>query len=235
MALPKNIRPEYSTTIPSSGKRIKYQPFSVREEKVLILAAESQDKDEITNAISNVLNNCVTQPSDFDVNDLALFDIEYLFLKARAKSAGEKITVNVTDPEDETYTVEHEIDIDKIRIVKEDGHTDLIELTEDLQVKMKYPDITFFNDGIDTSNLASTTELIAKCVSQIIIGEDVYTSVDMEWTEIVDWLEGLTTSQFAKISDFFRTMPKLRHSFTKKNPNTGNEFTIRLEGLADFF
>ena len=113
MALPKPVRPEYGTTIPSTGKRIKYQPFSVKEEKILILASESQDIDEISNAITNVLHNCVTT-ENFDIKDLALFDIEYLFLKTRAKSVGEKLTVNITDPEDPSYTVEHDIDVDSI-------------------------------------------------------------------------------------------------------------------------
>ncbi len=118
MALTKHIRPEYSTTLPSTGKRIKYQPFSVKEEKVLILAAESNDPDEIINAITNVLQNCVTTPADFKVEELALFDIEYLFLKTRAKSAGEKIKLKVTDPNDQTFTKEHEINIDKITVEK---------------------------------------------------------------------------------------------------------------------
>lgn len=235
MALPKNIRPEYSTTIPSSGKRIKYQPFSVREEKILILASESQDPDEITNAISNVLSSCVTSPADFDISQLALFDIEYLFLKTRSKSAGEKIKLSITDPSDETYTVEHEIDIDKIRIDKNENHTDLIDINEEIKIKMIYPDISFFNDGIDTTSIKETTAIIAKCISQIIIGEEVYTSKDMSASELNEWLDGLTTEQFKKISVFFETMPRLKHTITKKNPNTGNEFTIVLEGLADFF
>ena len=235
MALPKNIRPEYSTSIPSTGKRIKYQPFSVKEEKVLVLAAESQDSDEITNAITNVLNSCVTSPADFSVTDLALFDIEYLFLKARSKSAGEKIKLKIQDPNDESFTIDHEIDIDKIRVDKTEGHTDIVDVSEEVKIKMKYPDITFFNDGIDTSSITATTNLIARCVDQIVIGEDVYTSQDMSDSEIVDWLEGLTTEQFKSISTFFETMPRLRHTITKKNTNTQKDFTIVLEGLADFF
>ena len=142
MAIPKPVRPEYSTTIPSTGKKIKYQPFSVKEEKVLVLAAESQDQDEITNAIINVLERCVTSPQDFKVKDLALFDIEFLFLRARSKSAGEKIKLQVTDPADETYTVEHEINIDKIRVERTEGHSDLVELTPEMTIKMRYPDIS---------------------------------------------------------------------------------------------
>ena len=235
MALPKNIRPEYSTTIPSTGKRIKYQPFSVKEEKILVLAAEGGDTDEVTNAITNVLENCVTSPADFRVKDLALFDIEFLFLKARSKSAGEKIKLNVTDPSDETFTTEHEINIDTIGIKKTEGHTNMVEFSDDLQIKMKYPDISFFNEGVNINTIEETTKLIARCIECIVSGEEVYNSVDMEPGELDEWLESLTTEQFQKIAEFFQTMPKLKHSFTIKNTNTGNDFTIELEGLADFF
>jgi ribosome-associated translation inhibitor RaiA len=235
MALPKNIRPEYSTTIPSTGKRIKYQPFSVKEEKVLVLAAEGNDSDEITNAITNVLQACVTSPADFKVEELALFDIEYLFLKTRAKSAGEKIKVNLTDPNDTTFSVEHEINIDKISVVKDKEHTDLIELSDTIAVKMKYPDISFFNEGVNLDGITETTSMVARCIKQIVIGEEVYNSTDMSSEEVVEWLEGLTTEQFTKISKFFATMPKLSHSVTVKNTKTDTDFTVKLEGLADFF
>lgn len=235
MALPKPTRPEYSTTIPSSGKKIKYQPFSVKEEKVLILAAESEDSDEITNAITNVLKSCITSPQDFKVDELALFDIEYLFLKTRSKSAGEKIKVRVTDPEDETYTVDHEINIDRIKVEFNEEHTELIQITNDLSVKMKYPDISFFSEGVDVTNLAGTTKTIGRCIGQIISGDEVYNRADVTEDEMEEWMEGLTTDQFQKLAKFFETMPKLRHSFTLKNKKTGNDFTIKLEGLADFF
>ena len=235
MALPKPARPEYSTTLPSSGKRIKYQPFTVREEKVLVLAAEGQDTDEITNAISNVLSACITSPADLKVEDLALFDIEYLFLKTRAKSAGETIKVKVQDPDDLDFVTEHEINIDKIKVKKNPEHTNLIDLGDGLLVKMRYPDITFFNEGINISTVAEQIDLIARCVSQIVDGEEVYQSEDMSSSELTEWLESLTSDKFAKISDFFTTMPKLSHDIKALNTNTGNEFTITLEGLADFF
>lgn len=235
MALPKQIRPEYSTTIPSSGKRIKYQPFSVKEEKVLVLAAESSDPDEITNAITNVLQNCVSSPADFKIEELALFDVEYLFLKARSKSAGEKIKLNVSDPDDETFSVEHEINIDKIGVEKNKDHTDTIQLAENITIKMRYPDISFFNEGVSTNSITSTTNLIGRCISQLVIDEEVFNKSEMTDNEIEEWLEGLTTEQFTKISNFFATMPKLKHSFTIRNTNTDKDFTIELEGLADFF
>ncbi len=235
MALPKSIRPEYSTTIPSTGKRIKYQPFSVKEEKILILAAETQDTDEITNAITNIIESCVSSPSDFSVDELALYDIEYLFLKTRSKSVGEKIKLTITDPDDPTYSVDHEVDIDKIKVVKDETHTDLIELAEGLTVKMRYPDISFFTDGIDMSSLTDSIDTMGRCIETIIAGDEVFERVDMTDEELNEWLEGLTTEQFRRITNFFVTMPRLRHSFTIRNTNTNKDFTITLEGLSDFF
>ena len=234
MALPKPVRPEYSTTIPSTGKRIKYQPFSVKEEKILILASESQDIDEISNAISNVLNNCVTT-SGFDINELALFDIEFLFLKTRAKSVGEKLVVNVTDPDDPTYTTEHEIDVDSIKIDKIKSHSDVIVLSDECQVKMKYPDIKFFAEGVNVSTITDRLDVAARCVKQIVMGEDVYNQGDMSESEVEEWLEALTSEQFGKVMEFFLTMPRLSHKITKTNPNTKQKFSVTLEGLADFF
>ena len=235
MALPKPARPEYTTTVPSTGKRIKYQPFSVKEEKVLILAAESGDIDEITNGIINVLDRCITTPSDLKVEDLALFDIEYLFLRTRAKSAGETVKVRVTDPDDETYKVDHEINIDDIKVIKQKEHSDQITVAEDVIIKMKYPGVRFFAEGIDIDNLSTSIETVAKCVSQIVVGEEVYNKADMTDAEVVDWLEGLTTEQFGKVMEFFRTMPKLKHEIKLINKKTDKKFTVTLEGLADFF
>ena len=235
MALPKSIRPEYNTTIPRSGKKIKYQPFTVREEKVLILAAESQEMDEISNAVANVLSSCISSPADFKISELAIFDIEYLFLKARAKSAGETIKVVVRDPDDESFSVEHEIDIDKIRVIKTKGHTDLIDLADDVKVKMKYPGLDFFTEGVKIDSIGDSLETVSKCISSIVVGEEVYNSSDMTEAEVIEWLEGMTTEQFKKLMTFFETMPQLKHEIKLKNTNTGKDFTISLQGLADFF
>lgn len=235
MALPRNIRPEYTTTIPSTGKRIKFQPFSVKEEKILVLAAESKDSEEITNAVTNVLSNCVTSPSDFKVEDLALFDIEFLFLKARTKSVGESISVQITDPNDSSYTVTHKISLDKIKVEKVEDHKSLVEVSDGVTVNLRYPDISFFNEGVDMSSFTSVTELVARCIKQIVIEDEVYNKEDMSDQEINEWLEGLTSGQFSKLSEFFQTMPKLSHTVTLKNPNTKESFSVKLEGLADFF
>ena len=233
--LPKVTRPEYSTTIPSTGKKIKYQPFSVKEEKILVLAAESQEQDEISNAITNILQNCVTSPSDFKVSELALFDIEYLFLKARSKSAGEKIELIVTDPDDESFRVDHSINVDKIGVVRSEDHTDLIEVEEGVQIKMRYPDITFFTEGVDINNISQSIATVGRCISSIVHGDEVFNRGDMSDQELQEWLEGMTSSQFKKIMHFFESMPRLEHSFTLKNTNTGKNFTITLRGLSDFF
>jgi len=233
--LPTPSKPEYNTTIPSTGKKIKYQPFTVKEEKLLVLAAEGGEEGEITNAIVNVLRNCITSPSDVDVTELALFDIEYLFLKARAKSVGEKIDLLVTDPEDETFQAKHSINIDKIGVERTEGHTDIIDITDDMKLKMRYPDITFFNEGVDMSTIATSISTIGRCISSLIVGDEVFQRGDMAEGEIEEWLESLTTEQFKKVTEFFESMPKLKHSFTLKNTNTGKNFTIVLEGLADFF
>ena len=234
MALPKPVRPEYSTTIPSNGKRIKYQPLSVKEEKILILASESQDIDEISNAISNVLTNCITT-SEVKVDDLALFDIEFLFLKTRAKSVGEKLTVKVTDPDDPSYTVDHEIDIDAIKVSKNKDHSDIVVIDDKTQIKMKYPDIQFFAEGINVTSITDRLDVAARCVKQLVIDEEVYNPSDMTLDEIEEWLEGLTSDQFAKIMNFFMSMPRLSHKITLPNLNTGKKFSVTLEGLSDFF
>lgn len=233
--LPKPVRPEYTTTIPSTGKKVKYQPFTVKQEKVLILAAESQDQDEIVNAIVNVLSSCITSPSDLKIEDLALFDIEYLFLKARAKSIGEKIEVSVTDPNDETFETLHSIYVDRIGVEKNDDHTDIINVAEGTSIKMRYPDISFFADGIQLNSITDSIKTICRCIESIVIDDEVYNVGDMSANELEDWIEDLTSDQFKKINNFFETMPKLSHTVTIKNTNTNKDFKVTLEGLADFF
>lgn len=235
MALPKPSRPEYSTTIPSTGKKIKYQAFTVREEKLLVLAAESESNDEIANAIENVLSKCVTTPADFKVRDLALFDIEYLFLKARAKSIGEKIELRVTDPNDPTYTTDHALNIDSIKVKKDEKHSDLISIDDDTKIKMRYPGLDFFAEGLKIDTISESLETIAECVSCIVIGEEVYNRADMSTEEVIEWLEALTSEQFGKVMEFFRTMPKLTHTIKLRNPIRGEDFEVVLTGLADFF
>ena len=233
--IPKLSRPEYSTSIPSTNKKIKYHPFTVREEKLLMIAAEGGDQDEITNAVVNCLSTCISSPSDIDVESLALFDIEYLFLKTRSKSVGEVINVLLTDPDDEDFNTQVEINIDKIGIKKTEGHSTLIKIDNDVSVQMRYPDITFFSIGIDLSSVTSTINLVSKCIDQIIVGDEVYNKEDMTSEEITEWIEGLSQKQFSLFVEFFATMPKMSHTITAKNTNTKKNFSVTLEGLADFF
>ena len=235
MAIPKPLRPEYSCTLASSGKRVKFHPFTVREEKVLTLAAESQDLEEISNAIANVLRSCVTTPADFDPYKLGLFDIEFLFLKARAKSIGEVIELRVTDPNDETYSVDYELDVDKVKLEKTEGHTQLVDISDEVKIKMNYPGLEFFAEGLKIDDLAESIKTVARCVGQIVVGEEVYNRADMSDEEIVEWLESQNQQQFVKLISFFQTMPRLRHVIKQRNPKTKETFEVVLEGLTDFF
>ena len=234
MPLPKIATPTYELELPSTGQTVQYRPFLVKEEKVLILAAESKDLDEVSNAIANVLSSSVTTPADFDVNSLALFDIEYLFLKARAKSIGETIQLKVTDPDD-GYETEHNLNVDAIKVEKNKAHKDIIDIDDKIKIQMKYPGLDFFAEGLKIDNINDSTETVAKCVKQIIVEEEVYSASDLSLQEILEWLDELTSEQYKKVMTFFETMPKLRHVIKLKNPNTGNTFETVLEGLADFF
>ena len=166
---------------------------------------------------------------------LSLFYIEYLFLKARSKSAGETIEVKITDPEDDTTDIPYKINIDKIGVKKTEGHSTTVKLTEDMSLIMRYPDISFFSEGIDISDVNSSMSVISRCVSQLVVGDEVYNRGDITDSEMDEWLESLSSEQFKKITEFFVTMPKLAHTIHLKNPNTGREFSMTLQGLADFF
>lgn len=235
MALPKPTRPEYSTTIPSTGRKIRYQPFTVKEEKVLVLAAEGKDNDEIANAVRNCLKNCITSPSDVDIDELALFDIEFLFLKCRAKSVGEKVQLRVIDPSDETFVTDAEINVDKIKVIENPDHSQIIDFGDGMSLKLKYPGIDFFAEGIPLTNITDIGTTVTRCFQTLIHGDDVYNREELSDDEIREWVDGLSSNQFSLVTKFFLTMPRLSHKLTTKNTNTGKNFTIQLEGLADFF
>ena len=235
MGLPRPERPEYTTTLPSNNKKIKYQPFSVREEKALVLASETKDNEEISNAVTNCIKRCITSPQDFDVDEMALYDVEFLFLKLRAKSVGEKVELRVTDPNDPTYTVDHAINVDKITVQKFDNHKNLIDISDNTKVNLRDPNASFFAEGVSLNGIDESVKTITRCITQIIVDEEVYNREDMSDEEIVEWVEGLTKSQYNKLLEFFTTLPRLSHTITRTNPNTNQKFSITLEGLADFF
>ena len=237
MPLPKISTPTYELVLPSSGRKIKYRPFLVKEEKILIIALESQDQKQIANSIKSILSNCILTRGT-KVEKLSTFDIEYLFLNVRGKSVGEQIEVMVTCPDDEKTQVPMSINIDSIKVEKSKGHKTDIKLDEQYTLKMRYPSLNEFiksNFSVEEMKVDDTFDLIASCIDQIYSEEESWTQEDCTKKEMVDFLEQLNSSQFKEIETFFETMPKLSHKVKVKNPNTGVESEIVLEGLQNFF
>ena len=238
MPLPKIATPTYELELPSSGQTVKFRPFLVKEEKVLVLALESEDTKQITNAIKAVIKGCI-QTKGIKVESLPTFDIEFLFLNIRGKSVGEKIEVNIICPDDETTEVPVEIDLDEIRVQRNDDHTRQIKLNDTLMMEMKYPSLDQFIknnfDFEDKNVMDQSFDLIASCVDKIYSEEEVWAADDCTKKEIKDFLEQMNSSQFKEIEKFFETMPKLSHKIKVTNPNTKVENEVVLEGLASFF
>ena len=239
MALPVINNPEYFVELPSTGKKVKYRPFVVREEKLLLLALESEDLSEMSNAVKNVLSNCV-KGDNLDIETLPTFDIEFLFLNIRGKAVGEEIEVNILCPDDEETYVNVKILIDDIKVVKNSEHKNQIKINDTLMMEMRYPSLEqFIKSNFDFQNkknqLEQSLDLIASCVSKIYNEDEVWTSSDVTKQEIIDFLENMNSTQFKKIENFFETMPKLEHKVKIKNPNTKAESEVTLMGLADFF
>jgi len=239
MPLPKISTPTYELEIPSTGKKIKYRPFLVREEKVLIMALESEDMGQITNAIVEILSDCIITRG-VEVSELATFDIEYLFLNVRAKSVGEKLEVSVTCPDDGETQVELEIDIDTIKVQKDKKHNNIIKLDDTLSMKMKYPSVKQFvenNFEVDTTNTGvdQSLDMIASCIEMVYNDDECWSASDCTPKEMMEFVEQMNTKQFKEIENFFITMPKLSHTINVKNPNTKKDNEVVLEGLASFF
>lgn len=237
MPLPKLAAPTYELEVPSTGKKIKYRPFLVKEEKILLLAMETEDENQMANAVKTILQNCIQTPR-FKVDSLALFDIEYIFLNIRGKSVGETIDLNITCPDDNETVVPIKLSLDDIKVQKKEGHSNIIKLTDEVSVVMKYPSMDLFvkNNIADSgSEIDDVFEIASMCIDQIVEGEDVYESSNFSKKEILEFLEGMDTKQFIQVQKFFETMPKLSHTVNIKNPNTGIDNEIVIEGLASFF
>lgn len=236
MALPKLGVPQYELTLPSTGKTVKYRPFLVKEEKVLLLAMESEDEKQVIDAVKNVLKSCVI--SRIKIDQLPSFDLEYLFLKIRAAAIGEIIEMTVTCTDDGSTTATAAINIEEVEVHKEEGHDRKIMLTDTTGIMMKYPSMDrfiesqFLNKGIDADHIFN---FIAEHIEQIFDEEEVYDSSTTSKKEFREFVESLTTKQFESIQNFYETMPRLSHTFTVTNPNTGNECEYTLEGLQSFF
>ena len=236
MPLPKISTPTYELTVPSTGKNIKFRPFLVKEEKILIIAMESQSDKQIAQAVNDVLSNCILTIG-VNINDFSTFDIEYLFLNIRGKSVGESVDVMVTCPDDNTTKVPVQVNLDDIKILKNDKHQRDIPLDANLTMRMKYPSMGEFvknNFSVDMQ-VDDTFDLVCSCIEQVFSEEESWAASDCTKKELHEFLEQLDSSQFKKIEQFFETMPKLSHTLKVTNPNTKVVNKITLEGLNAFF
>jgi hypothetical protein len=238
MPLPKIATPIYELEIPSLKKKIRYRPFLVKEEKILIIALESEDSKQIANAVKNVISNCILSKG-IKVEDLATFDIEYLFLNIRGKSVGETVDVLITCPDDGETQVPISINLDEIDVESDPKHSRDIKLDETLTLRMRYPSMMeFIKNNFDSSESVSvddTFDLIVSCIDQIYSEEESWTASDSTKKELLEFVEQLSSKQFKEVEKFFDTMPKLSHTIKIKNPNTKVESEVVLEGLSAFF
>jgi hypothetical protein len=238
MPLPKISTPSYHLTLPSTGKEIKYRPFLVREEKLLVLALESEDTKQITEAIKTVIKSCI-ETRGVKVETLPTFDIEYLFLNIRGKSVGEEIEVNIICPDDGETTVHVKINVDEIEVKKFDGHDKKIKIDDNIMLEMKYPSLDqFIKNNFDFSaanDMDQAFDLISSCIDTIYTEDEVWSTSDVTKKEITEFLDQMNSLQFKKIETFFETMPKLSHKITVTNPKTKVENEVVLEGLSSFF
>ena len=240
MPLPTIETPIYELKLPSSNKKIKYRPFLVKEEKILILALESKDQDEVTNAVTDVLKKCILTKT-VDIDSLPTFDIEYLFLNIRAKSIGEDIKMTVICPDDGETKVPVTVWVDEIKVIKPEDHTTDIVIDDKMTMRMKYPSLNqFVENNFDVKDdpevmVDKTLKVVADCIDTVYTEEDAWEAKDYTPTERVKFIEQLNSKQYKKVEKFFSTMPKLSHTIEVINPNTKKKSSVVLEGLADFF
>jgi len=238
MPLPKIATPTYELELPSTGETIQYRPFLVKEEKLLVIALESEDNKQITTAIKTVIKNCILT-KNVKVESLPTFDIEYLFLNIRGKSVGEELDVNIICPDDGETEVPVKINLDDIQVQKSEEHSNRIKLDDTIMMEMKYPSLDQFiknNFDFDNKNaMDQSFELIGSCIDKIYTEDEVWATADVSKKELSEFLESMNSSQFKDIEKFFETMPKLSHTIKVTNPNTQVESEVVLEGLASFF
>ena len=238
MPLPKIATPTYELVLPSTKQEIKYRPFLVKEEKLLVLALESEDSKQITTTIKSVIKGCILTKG-IKVENLPTFDIEYLFLNVRGKSVGETIEVNITCPDDDETTTKIEVDLDDIKVQKNEEHTNQIKLDDSIMMELKYPSLDQFiksnfdfNEG---NQMDQSFQLIGSCIDKIYTDDEVWAAADCTKKEINEFLESMNSNQFKEIEKFFETMPKLSHTVKVTNPKTKVESDVVIEGLASFF
>ena len=236
MALPKLTTPTYELEIPSTDEKIKYRPFLVKEEKILMLAMESKATSDITQAVKDIVSECTFNKTD--ISNMPMFDVEYIFLNIRSKSVGEVSKLKLLCPDDGKTYANVEVNLNEVKVQVGDDHTNKIDLGNGMGMIMKYPTIDSFKEsGIKDINPNNMLEVISTCILQIYEeeGKKVYDTKDQTKKEVTDWIEQLNTKQFKDVQNFFETMPKLKHEITIKNPKTKKESKIMLNGLNDFF
>ena len=229
MGLPKLNTPTYELVLPSTEETIKYRPFLVKEQKLLLLAQESENKKEMLDAISQIIENCTF--GKINSKEAYVFDVEYVFLQIRRKSIGDKITLNLLCNDDGITRVPTEIDLNDVKVEIGDNHTNKIQLTDDVQLIMTYPKIYTIQD-INSDN---SYDIVVKCVHQITEGDKIYERVDMSDEDLIEFIESMNTDNLNSVLDFFDTMPKIKHQIKVINPNTNVENTINMEGIESFF
>ena len=237
MPLPKINTPTYELSLPSNGKKIKYRPFLVREEKILIMALETENQKQITNAVVEILDACI-MTRGIKIKTLATFDIEYIFLNVRSKSVGETINVNIICPDDEKTSVEIPIDLESIKVKKDKSHTNIVKIDDNLSLKLKYPSMEqFIENNFESTDetIKNTMKLITSSIDMIFSEEESWNASESTPKESEEFIEQLNSKQFQTIEKFFDTMPKLSHRVKVTNPKTNVESTVILEGLAAFF
>ena len=236
MALPKLNTPTYELEIPSTDEKIKFRPFLVKEEKVLMMALETKDNAQIVNAVKDIVSECTY--NKLNINTMPMFDVEYIFLQIRSKSVGEVSKVKILCPDDKKTYTNVEIDLNEVKVQVEDEHTNKIELTDSMGMIMTYPNIdSFTENGIQDINASNMLDVIGTCILQIYEdkGEKVYEAKDQTKKELVEFIEQLNTKQFQDVQKFFDTMPRLKHTIKVKNPKTKKTSDVTLTGLNDFF
>ena len=241
MPLPKINTPTYELTLPSNKKKVKYRPFLVREEKILVLALESEDQKQITDAIIQIIGDCLIT-KNIDVTKLPTFDIEYLFLNVRSKSVGETVEVNVTCPDDGKTKVETSINIDDIKVIKDKNHKLIVQLDDKYSMKLKYPTLDqFIENNFDfemaeaKESVSAAMSMLSTCIDMIYDDQESWDASESTKEELDAFIDQLNTKQFQEVEQFFKTMPKLSHTLKVMNPQTGVESEVVLEGLASFF
>ena len=236
MALPKLNTPTYELEVPSTDEKIKYRPFLVKEEKILLMAMESKDNAQIINAVKDIVSSCTFEK--LNVATMPMFDMEFIFLNIRAKSVGEVSKLKILCPDDKKTYASVELDLTKVEVQVGDDHSNKIELTDDMGIIMTYPTIdSFLESGIETVNASNMLDVVGSCVLQIYEekGEKVYHAKDQTKKELTEFIESMNSGQFKKLQSFFDTMPKLTHTIQVKNPKTKKTSDVKLTGLNDFF